>query len=355
MNDTFRCAPAVHEHGAPTRAKRAGQSKVIDIHCHINIAAADDYVRSQMPAPPPAMPFSSPSSDEVNRLQFAAIATRLNGVAERIADMDGLGVDIQAISPSPGQYYYLTPPEVGRQAARLVNDGIAEAVASHPDRLVGIGGVALQDPAAAVDEVKRCVNQLGFRGVEINSNVAGKELSAPEFAPFFAAAEELGILVFIHPLGFTHGQRLTQHYFNNLIGNPLDSTLAVSHLIFDGVLERHSGLKICIAHGGGFLASYWGRFDHAWRARNDCRQHISRAPSTFLRQLYFDTLVFDQRQLEFLVKIYGADHLCMGSDYPFDMSEPDPVGFHATLCESDRENILGATAATLLRLNHRHA
>ena len=158
------------------------------------------------------------------------------------------------------------------------------------------------------------------------------------------------MLLFLHPLGFTHGDRLREHYFNNLLGNPIDSTIAVAHLIFDGVLERLPGLKICIAHGGGYAASYWGRLDHAWRARADCRMHISKPPSHYLRKLYFDTLVFDPAQLQFLLETYGADHLCLGTDYPFDMSEPDPLGFHSKLSDADRDEVLGGTAARLLGL-----
>ena len=154
----------------------------------------------------------------------------------------------------------------------------------------------------------------------------------------------------MHPLGFTHGQRLSEHYFNNLIGNPLESTIAVGHLIFGGVLDAYPGLKLCVAHGGGYLPGYIGRMDHAFRAREDCRQHIHREPSTYLRQLYFDTLVFDRRELKYLVETYGADHLMMGTDYPFDMSEADPVGFHSELSQVDREKILGGTAAGLLGL-----
>jgi aminocarboxymuconate-semialdehyde decarboxylase len=186
--------------------------------------------------------------------------------------------------------------------------------------------------------------------VEISSNVNGRELAEPEFRPFFAAAEALGVLVFVHPLGFTHGQRLSEHYFNNLIGNPLESTIAVGHLIFGGVLDAHPGLKLCIAHGGGYLPGYIGRMDHAFRAREDCRAHIHREPSTYLRQLYFDTLVFDRGQLKQMVDTYGAGHLMMGTDYPFDMSEPDPVRFQGGLSEADREAVLGGTAARLLGL-----
>ena len=331
--------------------KRNGRHAVIDIHCHLAIPAADAMMRPyQSPAAISINSFSSPASDEVNRKQFAQIGRKLSSIDDHIADMDATGVDIQAISPSPGQYYYWAEPELGLEAAQAVNDGMAEAVARHPDRLVGLGTVPLQAPELAVGELKRLTGELGLKGVEISSNVAGRELANPEFRPFFAAAEELGVLVFMHPLGFTHGQRLSEHYFNNLIGNPLESTIAVGHLIFGGVLDAHPGLKLCIAHGGGYLPGYIGRMDHAFRAREDCRQHIHREPSAYLRQLYFDTLVFDRRELKFLVETYGADHLMMGTDYPFDMSEADPVGFHSDLSDADREKILGGTAARLLGL-----
>ena len=322
---------------------------VVDIHCHLNIPAADELMRPHVAAHS-FHAFSCPASDEVNRQQFRQIGAKLNVIDERIADMDRLGVDMQAISPSPPQMYYTVEPDLGRQAARVVNDGIAAAVARHPDRLVGMGTVPLQAPELAVLEMRRCVNELGLRGIEISSNVAGRELAEPQFRPFFAAAEELDVLLFMHPLGFTHGQRLSEHYFNNLIGNPIESTIAVGHLIFGGVLDTYPGLKLCVAHGGGYLPTYWGRMDHAWRARSDCRQHIAKPPSEYLRQVYFDTLVFDRRHLRFLVDTYGPDHLLMGTDYPFDMSEPDPVGFHAQLEATEREKILGGNAARLLKL-----
>jgi len=349
----YSCGPGGHAgaSGGGTIARRGGRSAVIDIHCHLAIPSADAMMRPhQNPAAISINSFTSPASDEVNRKQFAQIGRKLASIDDHIADMDATGVDIQAISPSPGQYYYWAAPELGLDAARMVNDGMAEAVARHPDRLVGMGTVPLQSAELAVRELRRLTGELGLRGVEISSNVDGRELADPEFRPFFAAAEELGVLVFMHPLGFTHGQRLSEHYFNNLIGNPLESTIAVGHLIFGGVLDDHPGLKLCVAHGGGYLPGYIGRMDHAFRAREDCRQHIHREPSSYLRQLYFDTLVFDRRELKYLVETYGADHLMMGTDYPFDMSEADPVGFHSELSEADREKILGGTAARLLGL-----
>jgi aminocarboxymuconate-semialdehyde decarboxylase len=325
---------------------------VVDIHSHLNIPAADALVRPHLSGHL-FHAFSCPATDEVNRQLFREIGAKLNVVDARIADMDRLGVDVQAISPVPPQMYYTVDADLGLQASRIVNDGIAEAVSKYPDRLVGLGTVPLQAPELAIQEMKRCVNELGLRGIEISSNVAGRELAEPQFRPFFAAAEELDVLLFMHPLGFTHGQRLSEHYLNNLIGNPLESTIAVAHLIFGGVLDSYPGLKLCVAHGGGYLPTYWGRLDHAWRARADCRQHINKPPSEYLRQLYFDTLVFDRKHLRFLVDTYGADRLVMGTDYPFDMAEPDPVGFHQELGEAERDKILGGNAARLLKLNRK--
>ncbi|NKI98482.1 amidohydrolase family protein [Novosphingobium sp. SG707] len=336
---------------APIPVAQRGRHLVVDLHCHMNIAAAEALIRAEVENPPNPLAFMSAASMATNAKLFAAIGRKLNGIDERLADMDRLGVDVQAISPSPGQYYYFAPDELGRDAARMVNDGIAAAVAQHPDRLVGMGTVPLQNVEMAVREMRRCVGDLGLRGIEIGTNVAGRELAEDAFRPFFAAAEELGVLLFLHPLGFTHGARLAEHYLDNIIGNPLESSIALSHLIFGGVLEQHSRLKLCVAHGGGYLPAYWGRMDHAYRARDDCRRFITREPSSYLRQVWLDTLVFDRDQLDALVRTHGADKLCLGTDYPFDMGEPDPVGFHAHLPDPVKARLLGLNAAQLLGLS----
>ncbi|MEP3655539.1 MAG: amidohydrolase family protein [Litorimonas sp.] len=335
----------------PIPVEQRGKHLVVDIHCHLNIPAADQLIRADIPNPPSPMKFMSADSMQVNGKMFGGgIGKKLNSVDDRLIDMDRLGIDVQAISPSPGQYYYYAPPELGRSAAQAVNDGIANAVASHSDRLVGMGTVPLQNTEMAVTELRRCVNDLGLRGVEIGTYVDGEELAAERLRPFFAAAEELGVLVFMHPLGFSHGQRLSEHYLDNIIGNPIEASIALSHLIFGGVLDAYPNLKMCVAHGGGYLPGYWGRMDHAYHAREDCRRHISREPSSYLRQIWLDTLVFDQDQLESLVRTHGAEKLCLGTDYPFDMAEPDPVVFHECLSDEDKAKILGLNAAELLGL-----
>jgi len=167
--------------------------------------------------------------------------------------------------------------------------------------------------------------------VEILTNVAGRELSDPAFAPFWQKAEELGALVMIHPNGFTEASRLTRFYFNNVIGNPLETTIALHYLIFDGVLKRHPRLKILAVHGGGYLGAYSGRIDHAWGARSDSHGALPQPPTTYLKRIYVDTVVFTPHQLAALVEVFGPDRVLLGTDYPYDMAEYDPIGHIAAV------------------------
>jgi len=350
----YTCAPA-RTGSATIKAKHRGGTApgiTVDIHCHVLTPAADDLVKPlYKPESDPLYLFANDATREVNRQQGQSIRAKITSVEKRLAAMDKLGIDMQAISPAPGQYYYWTEPEMGLEAARLCNDNIASIVAAHPDRFVGMGTVPLQSPEFAVAELERMVNGLDLRGVEICTDVAGEELSSPRFRPFFAKAEELGVVVFMHPSGYTDGGRLADHYFINVIGNPLASTVAVSHLIFGGVLEAYPRLKMVVAHGGGFLPAYSGRMDHAHRARSDLRREIKKRPTGYLKKLYFDTIVFTDHQLEYLVQHWGADHVLLGSDYPFDMATPDPVGHVMSarrISRADKVKILGGNATRLL-------
>jgi len=352
----FSCSPpGAHGPGIfPGQMKGKKKHLTVDIHCHVQSEKASEMVKDVFRIEnEPSLLYASRHTREVNQAQMARVHPQLTSVEQRLADMDAMGIDIQALAPAPFQTFYWTEPEIGLATARVVNENIAQIVADHPDRFVGMGTVPLQQAEYAVAELERMVKELGLRGVEINPNVAGRELSEDKFRPFFAKAEELGIVVFMHPIGFTEARRLTDHYLNNVIGNPLDTTVALAHLIFGGVLDRHPGLKLVAAHGGGYAPAYSGRLDHAWSARPDCRVHIKEAPTTYLKRVYFDTMVFTHHQLQYLVDQYGADHILMGTDYPYDMGENDPVGFIENapgLSAEQRARIFGLNAAGLLGL-----
>ncbi len=352
----YSCNPAS---GQPTvvggRAGRASGSHrrfAVDLHCHVFVpeahALVGDAFDMQMDD---LVKFANDATNEVNARQAETINEQLTSVERRIADMDAMGVDVQAISPAPLQYYYKLDPELGRDASRMINDRIATIAEENSDRIVGLANLPMQSPEFAVAELERAVKELGLRGCEISTNVAGAELSEDQFRKFWAKAEELDVVVFMHPSGFSEGRRLMDHYFTNVIGNPLDTTVAVHHLIFGGVLDAYPKLKICCAHGGGYLAAYSGRIDHAHGARSDCRRCISEPPTSYLKRLYFDTIVFTEHQLEYLVRQYGSDHIVLGTDYPFDMGMYEPVDFVEgcdEFTDADKAAIVGGNAAKLL-------
>lgn len=330
---------------------------VIDIHCHRECGPAAALVKPEGDrlgrAP---LQFGSDLTREVNRRQLQELRPKMDSLEVRLADMDAMGIDVQALSVSPYHMFYWAPRDLGVRAFHTINDDLAEVVGSRPDRFVGLGAVPLQDTASAVTELRRCATELGFPGIETSTHVEGEELSSPRLARFWEAVEELDMLVFIHPSGFTHPDRFAEHYFFNTIGHPLESTLCAARLIFDGVLERHPGLKIVFAHGGGFLPAYAGRIDHAYRAREDVRHGLPHPPSHYLSRLHFDTMVFEADQLGYLVEKYGADHVLLGSDYPYDMGESDPLGLVGKvegLSPEETALITGGNAARLLGLNSR--
>ena len=335
---------------------RKGRALKVDIHCHyLNRDAAAKLAHLNPSQYEPSVKFASQLTREVNLKQMQDRAPKLSTIEVRIADMDRMGIDIQAVCPAPQQTYYWTEPGLGLEVSRMINDRLAQIVATWPDRFVALGTVPLQNVGLAVAELERCVKQLRLRGVEINPNVAGRELTDPSLNldRFFAKARELDIVIFMHPIGFTQGERLMDHYLNNLIGNPLDTTVGTSHLIFGGVMERHPGLKIVLPHAGGFLGHYWARMDHGWRARPDCRTIIKKAPTSYLKKFYFDTITFDPEMLRNLIDKFGAAQVLLGTDYPFDMGEEDPVGLINSvprLPSAEKERIMGGNAVRLLKI-----
>jgi aminocarboxymuconate-semialdehyde decarboxylase len=346
---------AARKHGKPGRELRP-KSTTIDIHSHVAVPAAAALVKPHLdPNSIPLAHFSTPETRQVNQQQETDRRARITGLdgglADRLRDLDEMGIDVQLVMPPPPQLYFTVPIEVAAKAMRIINDGIAEYVARTPDRFVALGGVPLQDGKEAANELERCVKQLGFKGAEILTNVGGRELSDSAFAPFWQKAEQLGALVVIHPNGFTEAKRLTRFYFNNVIGNPLETALALHYLIFDGVLARHPNLKILAMHGAGYLGGCSGRIDHAWGARADCRADLPEPPTAYLKKVYVDSVVFTPHQLKHLVDVFGADHVLMGTDYPFDMGEYDPIGHVASVESFDDKTcaaIMGGNAKQLL-------
>ena len=347
------------------QAWAAGRSKGrglrIDFHCHYQ---NNEVGAKAAPLKPfekePSIVYANALTRQVNVQQMKDRGPKLSDVATRLKDMDRMGIDIQVVSPAPAQYYYYAEPDFGLTLAREINERIADIAATQPDRFVGLGSVPLQDAKLATKELERCVKKLGLRGVEIGTHVNGVDLADKRLGldRFFAKAQELDVMVFMHPMGFTHADRMTEHYFNNIIGNPLESTLAVSHLIFGGVLDRYPKLKFCVAHGGGYLAHYHARMDHGWKARPDARTVIKKKPSFYLKKFFFDTVTFDAGLLETLIDRYGAKHVLLGSDYPYDMGDDDPVKLVESvqgLSDADRALILGGNAARLLKLRGRRA
>jgi aminocarboxymuconate-semialdehyde decarboxylase len=352
----FTCGPrSCAAARAPARkiVKRGRKSLAVDLHCHVQTPAAEEIAKqTQTEARDPVVQHGSQRSADRQKALRTELDAKLTSVAQRLKDMDRMGIDVQALSTSPSQYYYRLEPELCRETSRVINDNLADIVAGNPDRFVALGTLPMQEPGLAITELERCMKSLGFRGIEIGTNVRRAELSDPKFEKLWAKCEELGAIIFLHPSGFTDTSRLKEHFLTNVIGNPLDTTYALSHIVFGGVLERYPKLKFVAAHGGGYLGHYPARMDHAYRVRPECHDHIKRPPSHYMKKIYFDTMVFGETQLEHLVNLWGADHVVIGTDYPYDMGYYKPVEFvnGAKLTRAQKDAIIGGNAAKLLRL-----
>ena len=270
----------------------------------------------------------------------------------RIREMDAQGIDMEALSINPA--WYRTERDVVTQVIRIQNERLAEFCAKYPDRFVAFASVALQFPELAVQQLVDGVKKLGLRGAAVGASVADDEFSDPKFHPFWAKAEELGVLIFIHPQSTPDLARRFkgQGWLANTIGNPLDTTIALSHLIFEGTLDRFPGLKICSAHGGGYLPSYAPRSDNSLRVAPDMDTGVKlkKKPTEYLRQMYYDTLVFTSEALRHLAAEVGSNRLLIGTDHPIPWQDKsiDHVLKTPGFSDKERRAILGETAAKLL-------
>lgn len=323
----------------------------IDIHTHVSVPSAAEIAKPLFkPEYDPRMLVQPEESTRYNDELRATQVAKFIHPEERIADMDLQGIDVQVLSIAPPQYYYWLGREDSARVAAVENDTIAEMASSHPERFVGVGTLPLDHPSEAVKEMRRIGAELGFNGFEVNADVNGGDLDDRRFDPVWASAEEMEMLVILHPHGWTEPRRMDDYYLINVVCMPLASTVAVSRMILGGVWERFPGLRLLVVHGGGYLPFYFARTDHAYRVRPETRRHIDRLPSEYLHELYFDTTVFRPEDVEYLVSEYGADHVLMGTDYPFDMGPTDPLGFlsAARLTETQHQQVVGGNAARLL-------
>lgn len=344
------------QHPFEPHAGRSGGPVTVDVHAHVVLPALERLVAGQPGlAATQRRELSSLGVESAaqNSIMMRELMPRLVDVDTRLARMDATGVDAQLVSVSPAQYNYWAEVGLAREITVAINEGIRDHCDAHPGRLRGVGTVPLQHPQLAVELLEHAM-RLGLAGIEISTYALNLrtgepiELSDPRLDPLWQRADELGALVLVHPFGCTLGTRLDRSYLANTVGQPLEHTVALSQLIFGGVLDRHPELHLLATHGGGYLPSYLGRSDHAWRARRDAHT-CARLPSSYLSRILVDSLVLDPGELRRLIARMGADHVLLGSDYPFDMGEDDPVGAlrAASLDASDFRAVVGGNAVRL--------
>jgi len=315
--------------------------KTIDVHAHCQFREAGALLGEEgtkIQVPP------------VNGAEEAFIE-----IDRRLAVMDSQAIDMEVLSINP--FWYGRDRDLAAQIVKLQNEKLAEFCASKPDRFAGFASLTLQAPDLAVQELETAVKKQGLKGAAIGDRVDGLEFSDPKFFPVWAKAEELGVPLFIHPQGLPElSKNLAGNgWLANTIANPLGTTIALSHLIFEGTFDRYPGLKVIAAHGGGFLGSYADRSDHACLVGpKGCNPDIKlkKQPTEYLKQIYFDSLIFTPEAIRHLVAQVGAGQIVLGSDYPYpwELHPVDPIFATQSLSDSERADILGLTAAKLFNI-----
>jgi aminocarboxymuconate-semialdehyde decarboxylase len=272
-------------------------------------------------------------------------------VEAKLSAMDRKGIDISVISPAPPMFYYWADADLALEVAGLVNDGVADMVGARPDRLRGMATVPMQHPDAAVAELERVVRAYGFKAVEIGTSIEGAQLAEERFRPLLRRASELNVFVFAHPYYVGAKSGLESYYLTNLIGNPLDTTVMLANLMFSGRLDELPELKIVLAHGGGFIPYQIGRLVHGHAVRSETNGISKSSPKDLLKRIYFDSLVFEPQALRYLIDLVGADHVCIGTDAPFDMADDNPratIDAVPGLTPLERQCVCCGTALKLL-------
>src|SRR5499426_3378755 len=271
---------------------------------------------------------------------------------ERLADMDSLGVDVHVVSPYVGFYNYQLDTPVATATSRATNDEIAGMVRTWPQRFAGLGTLPMQDVKGAINELERCMTQLGLKGVEINDHINGRTLDDPEFRPFWRAAEQMDAVIFFHQaMETTVTPRTRRYHLPNSIGNLVDRAVTFATLVSGGVLDEYPDLKIVLGHGGGYTCYGIGRMDSGWQVRTEARTNISQPPSAYLRRFYYDCIVYTESALRFLIDTVGADRVVFGTDWPYDMALDWPVSWvlaMESLTQAEKEAILWRNLERLL-------
>jgi len=348
-------APGLQQPAAQTAATRKRREvvisgrgvKVVDIHAHVRVPEAWDLVKDRIgrEGRPGDVQLANPDNP----------ANIHNDVAKRLADLDEMGIDVQAVSVNP--FWYWADVELARKIVQIQNEKIAELCAAHPKRFAGLGSLALQHPSLAVEQMEDGVKNLGMRGFAIGGSVNGDDLSAPKFHPFWAKAEELETLIFIHPQspGTPIEEKRLQGngFLDNVVGHPLETTLALTHLIQDGTLDLFPRLKICAAHGGGYLPSYSSRSDQCLTAFPNLCKALKKLPTEYLKQLYYDSVLFTPEDMRHLIAVVGASQVVVGTDYPtlWNRTPVDRIFAVPGLNDEERISIFSNTAAKLLKLS----
>lgn len=316
----------------------------IDIHTHVVPESFPPYAGNSANVPWPSMVPAHACHQHVmiSGKVYRTVGESCWSVERRTSDMDQVGIRRQVLSPMPELLSYWLPAEDATVLLRYINDEIAGMIAKAPARLIGLGAVPLQDADLAIRELEYIMRELGFAGVEIATHVNGVSIGAPQFEPFFAAAQRIGAAIFVHALRPAGRERLVgPASLEQVVAFPGDTALAIASLITGGILERLPDLRIAVSHGGGAFAMVLPRLEHGWKTIPAVTETIARSPRTYARRLYYDSLVYDVETLGHLIKLYGVDRICLGSDYPFQIRDPDP-------CASVGK--LGADAETVAML-----
>ena len=324
---------------------------IVDVHAHVLPEEAVQRMQRESRQHAPAL---RERTEQDATLVMGAVSYpgfRRGGwdLEHRLAELDAHRLDAQLLAPVPFAFGYELDSSLATTFAQIQNEELAVFVRSS-GRLAGLATLPLQAPEAAAAELRRALGTLGLRGAELGTQVMGVDLDDPRFEVVWAAAEETGAFLFVHPWQVAGADRLRDFYLTNVVGNPFETTIAIARLVLGAVLQRFPRLTLCFAHGGGFLPYQRGRLEHAWEVQPEARRSLSEPPATYLDRLYVDSVLFSPQALELAVRTLGSEHVLLGSDYPFRMGLEDPLALlaEANLPEADRQLIAGDTAARLL-------